>query len=68
MENQNSSKSNIPILLKARDVASRLNISRSKAYQLMQTGDIPTIRFDGNVRVIDNDLDEYIIRHRSDWK
>jgi len=45
-----------------------LNISRSLAYQLMQHGEIPTVRFRGSVRVRENDLDEYIQRSWSGWK
>lgn len=54
-------------LLRASDVAHRLGISRSLAYQLMQRGEIPTIRFSNTVRVRDCDLDEYIQRHWSGW-
>lgn len=55
-------------LLKAQEVAIHLNISRSLAYQLMQRGEIPTVRFCGSVRVRQNDLDEYIQRSWSGWK
>ena len=51
-------------LLRAKDVAQRLNISRSKAYQLMQSGDIPTVRFGGSVRVLECDLDDFIHQSR----
>ncbi len=54
-------------LLRAKDVAQRLNISRSKAYQLMQSGDIPTVRFSGTVRVLQRDLDEFIQRSWTGW-
>lgn len=57
-----------PKLLRAHDVAQRLGISRSLAYQLMQRGEIPTIRFGDTVRVKDCDLEEYINRHWSGWK
>jgi excisionase family DNA binding protein len=52
-------------LLKATDVAMRLNISRSLAYQLMQSGDIPTVRISRSVRVLESDLEEFIQRCRS---
>ncbi len=55
-------------LLKAAEVAHRLNISRSQSYQLMQSGDLPTVRFGGNVRVRESDLEEYINLHWSGWK
>ncbi len=54
-------------LLKANEVAGRLAISRSLAYQLMLRGDIPTVRFGGIVRVRDCDLEEYIQRGWSGW-
>ncbi len=55
-------------LLKASEVAKLFNISRSLAYQLMQRGDVPTVRFGGIVRVRASDLDEYIRRSWSGWK
>jgi excisionase family DNA binding protein len=55
-------------LLRAKDVARLLSISRSLAYQLMQRGEIPTVRFGGIVRVRACDLDEYIQRSWSGWK
>jgi excisionase family DNA binding protein len=55
-------------LLKATDVAARLNISRSMAYHLMQTGEIPTVKILRAVRVRSVDLDEYIDRSWSGWK
>jgi excisionase family DNA binding protein len=55
---------NPPILLKAMDVAKRLNISRSTAYQLMQTGEIPTIKIRKLVRVSQADLEQYIAASR----
>jgi len=55
-------------LLKASEVAKLFNISRSLAYQLMQRGDVPAVRFGGIVRVRASDLDEYIRRSWSGWK
>lgn len=55
-------------LLKAKDIAKRLNISRSLAYQLMLREEIPTVRFGGTVRVRDCDLDDFIQRSWSGWK
>lgn len=54
-------------LLKAEQVARRLNISRAKAYQLMQQGIIPTVRILHSVRVRESDLEEYIRRSWSGW-
>lgn len=50
-------------LLRADQVAIRLNISRALAYRLMQIGEIPTIRFHRTVRVRENDLDHFIQNH-----
>jgi excisionase family DNA binding protein len=57
---------NTDILLKAQDVARRLNISRALAYQLTRTGEIPTIKIRGKlVRILPSDLEQYIINSRS---
>lgn len=47
-------------LLRAGDVAQRLNISRALAYRLMQSGAMPTIRINRSVRVRTEDLEAYI--------
>jgi excisionase family DNA binding protein len=62
---ENLYTSNPPTLLKAMDVAKRLNISRTLAYQLMQTGEIPTIKIRKLVRVSQADLEQYISTSRS---
>lgn len=49
-----------PQLLTARDVAERLNISRTKAFDLLNTGTIPAIHIGRNVRVEELDLEKYI--------
>jgi excisionase family DNA binding protein len=59
------SKNNNSPLLKALDVAKRLNISRSLAYQLMESGEIPTIRIRKLVRVYEADLQNYILKSRA---
>ena len=50
----------LPPLLKGKEVAELLNISRSQAYNLMRTGAIPTIRFGRCVRVRRSDLESFI--------
>lgn len=56
-------------LLRASDVARRLNISRSLAYQLMQSGEIPTVRIRSKiVRVYEPDLEQYILNSRLDGR
>ena len=47
-------------LLKGNEVARLLNVSRSFAYLLMQTGHIPTVRLGRSIRVRPQDLVEYI--------
>ena len=47
-------------LLKPMEVASLLKISRSFAYQLMQTGVIPVVRIGTACRVRQQDLEAYI--------
>lgn len=51
-------------LLKASDVAQRLNISRALAYRLIQREDIPVIRINHAVRVKPEDLEAYISKCR----
>ena len=46
--------------LKAKDVASILNISLGFAYQLMKQGEIPALRLGRAVRVRPEDLKRYI--------
>lgn len=57
-----STQLELPIekLLKAVDVAHILNISRAYAYQLMQRGEIPTVKIGTACRVRQADLKAYI--------
>lgn len=48
-------------LLKASELASRLNISKALAYKLMQTSKIRTVKILGARRVRPEDLEEYIL-------
>jgi len=50
-------------LLKAGEVAERLNISKSFAYSLMKTGQLPTVQIGGSVRVRPQDLEDFINRN-----
>jgi excisionase family DNA binding protein len=54
------SESGLPKLLKASDVATTLNISRSFAYLLLETGQLPTVRIGRTLRVRVQDLEAYI--------
>jgi len=47
-------------VLKAEDVATILNVSRSFAYQLMQRGQLHTVRFGHAVRVHPAELERFI--------
>lgn len=47
-------------LLKPREVAGLLNVSRSYAYQLLQSGAIPTVHIGKSRRVRPQDLEVYI--------
>jgi len=47
-------------LLRADEVAEILNISKAFAYQLMQTGELPTVHLGRSVRVRPSDLEEVI--------
>jgi excisionase family DNA binding protein len=55
----------IPKLLNAKDIAESLGISKAKAYQLMQRGDISTIRSGRSVRVLQEDYFKYIESNRT---
>jgi excisionase family DNA binding protein len=57
---QNSEIPKFEKLLKGNEVARLLNVSRSFAYLLMQTGSIPTVRLGRSIRVRPQDLVEYI--------
>ncbi len=50
------------ILLTGTEVAQRLRISRAKVYWLIQRGELPSVRMGRNVRVRQQDIDEYIRR------
>ena len=52
-------------LLKAVDIASILNISRSLVYQLIRSGEIPVIRIKSMVRIKSSDLELFIENSRS---
>jgi len=52
-------------LLNANEVASILNVCRSFAYRLMQTGQVRTVQIGHSVRVRPEDLDRYILDNMS---
>lgn len=55
----------LSILLKPADVARRLNISRSLAYRLLQSGELPVVRFGHSLRVQSADLEAFILQNTS---
>ncbi|MDR3577227.1 MAG: helix-turn-helix domain-containing protein [Anaerolineaceae bacterium] len=53
-------------LLKPLEVASILRVSRTQAYRLMKSGELPAIRFgSATVRVRQSDLSKFINEHSS---
>ena len=64
-QNWNSDKPTQSRMLKATEVAKILNVSRSHAYKLMKTNQIPSIRIGSARRVRDIDLQNYIQQNRS---
>lgn len=51
-------------LLKGKEVAESLSISRSQAYLLMRNNQIPTIKIGKSIRVRADDLEKFINTHR----
>ena len=51
-------------LLKAGEVAEILQLSKSKAYNMMTRGEIPTVRMNRSVRVKRSDLEDFIKKNR----
>lgn len=50
-------------LLRGREVARILNISKALAYRLMAHGQLPTVRLGRAVRVRPEDLEKFIMDH-----
>jgi excisionase family DNA binding protein len=67
MKEQRSNLIEKSILLRVTDVARLMSISRSMAYQLVQRGEIPSVRIKNSVRVKAADLEEYIRQNYSGW-
>ena len=59
-ENQIDSSNTIEVLLQCIDIARILKISRSKAYLLVKSGEIPSIHIGKSVRVRPDDLRAFI--------
>ncbi len=52
-----------PVYLRAPEVATLLNISRTQAYRLIENGTLPHIRLGRSVRVPRQALLDYLTRH-----
>jgi excisionase family DNA binding protein len=50
-------------LLKAKEVAAKLGVGRSKAYEMMERRELPVVRIGTAVRVPSNKLDLWIEDH-----
>lgn len=51
-----------PLLLRAREVAHLLGIGRSKVYEMMGTGELPTVRIGTAVRIPTKALEEWVLK------
>jgi excisionase family DNA binding protein len=73
MDNQAINQSTIPIempkkydplqLLTADEAAALLHNHRSTIYDMMQNGEIPTVKYGRSVRIRRQDLEQFIISH-----
>ncbi len=57
---QKSDDEVLPLLLRAKEIAKALSISKAKAYELMASGELPTIRIGRAVRVPAAQLETWI--------
>ena len=64
MEESNAASFQNEKLLKAKEVAELLNVSRAMSYHLMQSGQIPVVRINRAVRVKPGDLRSFIEQQR----
>lgn len=55
-------------LLRGKEVAQALNVSKALAYNLMAKGEIPTVRLGRSVRVRPEDLEQFISERVSQKK
>lgn len=51
----------LPLLLRPRELAHQLAVSRSRAYELIASGQIPSLRIGRSVRVRKEDVDRWVI-------
>jgi excisionase family DNA binding protein len=55
-----SSQDRVPIVLTVPQVAEALQVSRGHVYQLLQSGELPSVRIGRNRRVVASALDDYL--------
>lgn len=55
-------------LLTVKDIEARLQRSRNTVYQLLRTGQLKSIKVNGDYRVRDEDLEQYLNRLMNDEK
>ena len=55
-------------LIRVREMATILDVSKTKAYNMVASGQVPSIRMDGTVRVPLDDLLEWIKRNTTGGK
>lgn len=55
-------------MLRAQQVANRLNISRGKAYEMMGSGELPVIRIGRSLRVRIESLERWIEEKENEGK
>jgi excisionase family DNA binding protein len=60
-------KQEVPLLLRAPEVASLLGISRARAYELVATGALPSIRIGRSVRIPREALETWIKSSTREW-
>lgn len=56
------------LLYKVKEVAEMLGIGRSKAYELVRTGEIPSVRVGASLRVRGQDVQDYVDNLYADSK
>ena len=56
------------LLLRAEQVATALKIGRSKAYEMMSTGQLPVVRIGRSVRVPTDALRDWVRTHSQDHR
>jgi excisionase family DNA binding protein len=55
-------------VLRVKQVAERLNLSVSKIYELVESGELPHHRFGGAIRVSEEQIAEYMNRTKRERK